>query len=236
LYICAFWAPGLPADPALAAQESADAFYADRANPSSARRAADLWSRAAAVNPRDFTSAWKLARVQYWIGGHVPAPERRAAYEHGVTAARQAIAIDADRAEGHFWLAANLGALAESSGIAGLKHRKAIRIALETVLRLDPAFQQGSADRALGRWYHKVPRLFGGSHRKAEEHLKASLKYNAHSTVTHYFLAQLYEDDGRVAEARAEIQKVIDAPSDPDWEPEDREYKMKARTLLSTLE
>ena len=46
------------------------------------------------------------------------------------------------------------------------------------VLKLDPAFQKGSADRALGRWYYKVPGLFGGSRKKSEEHLRKSLTYD----------------------------------------------------------
>ena len=50
----------------------------------------------------------------------------------------------------------------------------------------------GSADRALGRWYFKVPRLFGGNKKLAEEHLKASLTYNPDATISHYFLAELY--------------------------------------------
>ena len=76
--------------------------------------------------------------------------------------------------EGHFWIAANMGALAESFGMRqGLKYRGTIKDELLTVLKLDPAFQEGSADRALGRWYYKVPGLFGGSKQKSEEHLRA---------------------------------------------------------------
>jgi hypothetical protein len=129
-----------------------------------------------------------------------------------------------------------MGALAESFGIrAGLKYRKPIKEALETVLRLDAGFQHGSADRALGRWYFLVPRLFGGSHKESEAHLRASLRYNEHSTVSHFFLAELLLDDGRKAEARAELQKVLDAPTDPEWKPEDDEFKGKARRLLESL-
>jgi len=213
--------------------QTADALYADRANLESARRAAELWTAGLAANPRDFTTAWKLARADYWLGGHATASDRQMFYEAGIAAASKALALDASRPEGHFWTAANMGSLAESSGIrAGLKYRKQIKEELENVLRIDPTFQQGSADRALGRWYHKVPRLFGGSHAQAEQHLKASLQYNPGSTVTHYFLAELYQDDGRLAEARAEIQKVLDAPVDAEWAPEDRDYKDKARRLL----
>jgi len=129
-----------------------------------------------------------------------------------------------------------MGALAESFGLRqGLKYRKPIKEELETVLRLDPAFQQGSADRALGRWYFRVPGLFGGSHKAAEEHLRASLKYNANSTASHYFLAELYQADGRKEDARAEAQKVLDAPLDPEWTPEDREWKQKATAILAKL-
>ena len=81
-----------------------------------------------------------------------------------------------------------------------------------------------------------MPRLFGGSHKEAELHLKASLKYNDKSTVSHYFLAELYADDGRKAEARAECQKVLDAPVSEEWGPEDREWKEKAMKLLASLQ
>jgi hypothetical protein len=126
-----------------------------------------------------------------------------------------------------------MGGLAESFGLRqGLKYRKAIKEELETVLRLDPAFEQGSADRALGRWYFKVPGLFGGSNKDAESHLRASLHYNANSTASHFFLAEVLLDEGRTADARAELQKVIDSPVHPDWAPEDREFKAKAERLL----
>ena len=215
------------------AAQSADALYADRANLASARRAADMWTAALAADPRDFEAAWKLARADYWLGGHAPEAERRAFLERGIEAGRKAAAAQPTRPEGHFWIAANMGTLAESFGLRqGLKYRKPVKEALETVLRLDPAFQQGSADRALGRWYFKVPSLFGGSRKQAENHLRVSLKYNPHSTASHFFLAELLLDDGRKEEARTELQKVLDAAADPAWAPEDQEFKEKAKQLL----
>ena len=216
--------------------QSPDALYADRVNLASARRAADSWSAALAKNPKDFAAAWKLSRADYWLGGHAAQADQRGYYEAGIEAGRRASAIEPDKPDGHYWTAVNMGALAESAGLrAGLKYRKPIKTELETARRLAPAFLEGSADRALGRWYYKVPRLLGGSHKEAEEHLKASLRYKNDSTVTHYFLAELYADDGRTAEARMEIQKVLDAPIDRDWAPEDREWKTKAVQLLAAL-
>ncbi len=212
---------------------SPDELYADRTNLASAQAAADAWAAELVQRPSDFEAAWKLARADYWLGGHAPTSQRRAFLTRGIEAGRQAIAADPNRPEGHFWTAANMGALAEASGIRdGLKYRRPIKDELEWVLRVAPEFLQGSADRALGRWYFKVPALFGGSKARAEAHLRASLKYNPHSTASHFFLAELLLDQGRVADARAELQQVLDAPLDPEWTPEDREFKVKAQALL----
>jgi len=199
-----------------------------------AARAADLWAARLAATPADFEAAWKLSRARYYLGTNGAAEKRRAALDGGMDAARAAIALQPTRPEGHFWLAANMGALAESFGMSqGLKYRKAIKAELEEVLRLDPAYGQGSADRALGRWYYKVPGLFGGSNEKSEQHLRKSLTYDAHSTASWFFLAETLADTGRTADARAALQQVIDAPLSADWAPEDKGWKRLARARLA---
>jgi hypothetical protein len=236
LYITVFAA--IFAIPARAAQTAIDpdALYRDRERTASARAAADEWAARLAADPRDFESAWKLARACYWLGGRgVDRGARKRDLERGIAAADHAIAAAPDRPEGHFWRAANMGELAESFGLRqGLKYRGAIRAALETVLRIDPAFQQGSADRALGRWYFKVPGLFGGSRKRSEAHLRRSLTYNPHSTASRFFLAETLFAMDRDAEAVAELKALLAAPIDPDWAPEDREFKQKARALLAS--
>jgi tetratricopeptide (TPR) repeat protein len=251
-----------PGGQAATAAGDPDALYARRDNLASARQAAAIWESRLKQNPKDFESAWKLARALYWLGGHASDAERnspelrraseasraaapgggapgalsKALLEQGIAAGRTAVSLQPNRPEGHFWIAANMGTLAESFGLRqGLKYRGDIRDELLLVLKLDPAFQKGSADRALGRWYYKVPGLFGGSRKKSEEHLRKSLTYDPHSTASHYFLAEMLIADGRKDEARAELQKVIDAPFDPEWTPEDREFKQKAQRLLATL-
>ena len=156
--------------------------------------------------------------------------------ETGLAAANDAVSLNGARPEGHFWLAATMGALAESYGLRqGLKYRSRIKQALERVLAIDPAFMEGSADRALGRWYHKVPGLFGGSAAKAERHLRKSLTYSPHSTVSLFFLGELYQDQGRPAEARRFFQQVLEAPEHPEYGPEDRAFKAQARERLRAL-
>jgi tetratricopeptide (TPR) repeat protein len=211
----------------------ADRLYASRETLDRAREAAAIWSAKSAASAADFESAWKLARAQYWIGSHVPKDQARTEFEKGMDAARRASAAAPDRPEGYFWLAANMGGLAETQGIsAGLRYRTPIRETLERVLAIDPGWQQGSADRALGRWYYKVPRLFGGSKDKSEAHLRKALTYNPQSTATWSFLADTLFAQGRDADARAALRHVLDAPLDPSWAPEDREFKAKAQERL----
>ena len=193
-----------------------------------------IWEARLKAQPQDFESAWKLARARYWLGGHANSADARSILEEGITAAKTAATLKPERPEGHFWMAANMGALAESFGLRqGIKYRGAIKDALLTVLKIDPSFQQGSADRALGRWYYKVPGLFGGSKKQSEEHLRKSLTYAPQSTASHFFLAETLFELDRDADASAELQRVIDAPIDPDWAPEDREFKTSARERLA---
>lgn len=211
-----------------------DALYARREEAGFAARAADAWAARLAATPGDFEAAWKLSRARYYLGTTGPVDRRRSALDAGMEAARKAIALQASRPEGHFWLAANMGALAESFGMSqGLKYRKAIKAELEEVLRLDPGYEAGSADRALGRWYFKVPGLFGGSNEKSEQHLRKSLTYDPQSTASWYFLAETLEDMGRKADARIALQRVIEAPLNPEWAPEDRHWKALARARLA---
>jgi tetratricopeptide (TPR) repeat protein len=214
-----------------------DALYKDRETLTSAKKATDIWASRLAANAKDFDSAYKLAQARYWLGTNgLPEPERKGALEQGIAAARTAIALNPNRPEGHFWLAANMGALAESFGLRqGIKYRGQIKDALLTTLKLDPAFLDGSADRALGRWYFKVPGLFGGSNKQSEIHLRKSLTYNPNSVISHLFLAETLEDLGRAADARKECQAAIDAPLDPNWAPEDRRFKEQAKRLLQRL-
>ena len=184
-----------------------DRLYADREHLQSALDAAAIWESRLKANPKDFESAWKLARACYWLGGHVAEDGRRAQYERGIEAGRQASVLEPKRPEGYFWMAANMGAMAESFGLrAGIKYRGPVKKALETVLMLDPGFQQGSADRALGRWYQKVPGLFGGSKDKAVEHLQRSLTYDPARIQPRH----TYAVSARILDGRGQLAWVTD--------------------------
>src|SRR5690349_8277087 len=70
-----------------------DALYAQREDVGSARRAADVWASRLQADPKDFESAWKLARARYWLGGHASENERKTFLENGIAAGRAAAAL-----------------------------------------------------------------------------------------------------------------------------------------------
>ena len=184
----------------------------------------------------DYEAAWKLARVSYWLGTHGPEAERRAALERGLRAGEAATQLAANRPEAHFWLAANMGALAQSFGMRqGLKYRARIREELERVIAINPRWEEGLAEDALGRWYMEVPRLFGGSDQKAEEHLRRALAINPESRSALFDLADLLTSQNRKDEARALLKRAVDLPVDPEWAPEDQELSAKASAKLKQL-
>ena len=215
-----------------------DRLYADREQLASARQAADIWDARLAANPKDFESAWKLARACYWLGGHVPANEQRQQYERGIKAATRAMELQPERPEGHFWMAADMGAMAESFGLrAGIRYRGPIKKALETVLKIDPAYQQGSADRALGRWYFQsaslVRRQQGQSDRTPEAVADAT-RPEEHAPRISSSPKHISTWTGRMMPA-ARRSWCSMRRFDPDWTPEDREFKQKAKELLEKI-
>lgn len=192
-------------------QTDPDALYRQRADLDQARAAVAIWDQRLRRDGRDFEAAWKRARARYWIGTHVPDDEREDVLEQGMRSAEHAIRLMPDRPEGHFWLAATMGALAESGGImSGLRYRGRIKDEL-------------------------VPGLFGGSNAEAEKHLRQSLTYNPNSTSSLVFLAEVLVDEGRTADAIEVLKRAIAAPVDPEWAPEDAEFKAQARRMLDEI-
>lgn len=209
-----------------------DELYRQRTHRPNAQAAADIWEARAAT---DFEAAWKLARACYWLGTHGNEAERREGLERGVKAGELAARLGPDRPEGHFWAAASMGTLAEAFGMSqGLKYRARIKDALEKVIALQPGWQMGSAEAALGRWYARVPRLMGGNKGKAEALYKQALAIDPFNRLALLYYADLLEDD-KPAAARRLLQTVLEAPPVEEWGPEDADWAAKAKERLAKI-
>jgi tetratricopeptide (TPR) repeat protein len=86
-----------------------------------------------------------------------------------------------------------------------------------------------------GNVFMEVPRLAGGDRAKAEEHFKKGLEIDPRFTVLRVDLARLYIGDGRYAEARTELTRVLEERAPrmvADWTVKD---VPRARALLDSI-
>ena len=208
---------------------TARTWRARRRRPTSGRRG---WRRIRRTSNRP--GSWRGRATGSGTNG-LPEPERKAALEAGIAAGATAIALDAAAARRALlarrptWARSpNRSACGRASSIAG---RSATRC--EMTLKLDPAFLEGSADRALGRWYFKVPGLFGGSNKQVGDAPAqvAHLQPATASSRTSSWPRRSPTWAARTKRAR-KLQAALDAPLDPDWTPEDRRFKEQAKQLL----
>ena len=161
-------------------------------------------------------------------------PEKLDAYEQGRQAARRAAEIAPRNARAHFWYATNAGRWGQTKGVLrSLFLLPEVKRGMETALELDPRFPPAYV--LAGTVYYEVPGLFGGDLEKSERLFRAGLEVDARFTGLRVGLARTLIKRGRGAEARRELQAVLDekAPSNAaDWTLKDAPV---ARRLLAEL-
>ncbi|HEV8673063.1 MAG TPA: tetratricopeptide repeat protein [Methylomirabilota bacterium] len=178
-------------------------------------RARDILERAVTREP-SLDALLLLAWVHLaWADLRTQSPDAKlASYERGRDVAKQAIAGWPRSPEAHLWYAANLGRWAITKG----KLRAAfllgdLKRAIETVLELDPNHVGGLA--LAGSFYLETPGFMGGDVAKAEGYERKALALDPHFTRARVELAKCLVEQRRYADARQELQRVLDesAPS-----------------------
>jgi len=110
-----------------------------------------------------------------------------------------------------------------------------IRSEMETVLRLDEGYQNGSAHMVLGLVYLKAPGLLGGDSHKAVEEMEKGLHFGEGNAFLRLHLAEAYQAVGRKADARKQLEAILSMTPDPDYLPEYKEAAAEARRMLDSL-
>ena len=226
------------ADTASAAEDirNADQLYAQRADLNQLRRGIVSLRQALTVDPGNYEAAWKLSKFNYYLATHTDdTKERDNAFGDGVTAGKTAVQLQNEKPDGHFWLGANYGAAAEHSSIEGLATVDDIKNEMETVLRLDEGYQDGSAYMVLGLVYLNAPGIVGGDPKKAVEQMEKGLRFGEPNAFLHLHLAEAYRKVGRNDDARRELQKILSMNPDPNYLPEYKEASADAQKLLGQI-
>ena len=213
----------------------ADKLYAQRGESlDRVREAISFLRLARSRDNRNYEATWKLSRAAYYLGAHgkEEAP-RLEAFREGIQAGELAKQFGPESPEVHFWHGANLGGRARLQGpIYALASVAEIRRDMETVIRLDEGFQAGSAYLALGSMDLELPEMLGGNDERAVEVLERGLAFGANNALLRVKLAEAYLKLKRPADARRQLQAVLQMKPSPDYLPEYREAAAQARKLL----
>jgi tetratricopeptide (TPR) repeat protein len=215
--------------------KQADDFYRERADLARLREAIAVLKRARRADAENFEAAWKLAQANYFLGKNASdAKESEKAFAEGATAARAAIRLQPEKADGHFWLGANLGGEAEKSPFTkGITAVGEIRAAMEKVIEIEPSYQGASAYDALAQIELKSG-FAGGKAEKALEYLEKGLALDKNNAYLYLHLAEAYLALNRDAEAKKQIDFLLKMKPNPDFLPEYKDAERQAKKLLET--
>jgi tetratricopeptide (TPR) repeat protein len=230
-------APANPTETAAEYISQADRLYTQREDLIRVRQAIILLGQAVIADPGNYDASWRLAKFNYYLATHTDnSGERDKAFRDGIEAGKTAVELQGEKPDGHFWLGAIYGASAQASSIAGLANVDDISNEMETVLRVDEGYQDGSAYMVLGLVYLNEPKIIGGDPQKAVELMEKGLRFGKANAFLHLHLAEAYLKVGRTADARRELKAVISLPPDQNYLPEYKEAAGEARKLLEKPE
>jgi hypothetical protein len=150
--------------------------------------------------PSDYETAWKLARLVYFVGNFgvgknrfVKTEEGVKLFNYGAKAGELAAKLEPGSVEGHYWYAVDLGSYGLAKGIiASASNAKPGMKALEVAKGIDASYQNYGSSRVLGRYYNELPGLFGGDKDKALILMLEATKMAPKARVNWVFLGRYY--------------------------------------------
>ena len=204
-------------------------------DPTTIERARDLLE-AALGRERQPDTLVTLSFVYFLIGEvrATTADDKLAAYDKGREIGKRAVELAPRNPEAHVWYGINTGRWGQTKGIMrSLFLLPTVREEVDATLALDPRNLRALA--LSGNVFFEVPRIAGGDREKAEQQFRKALEIDPHFTVARIDLARVLIATGRQADARRELQRVIDERqpnSIADWTVKDLP---RARELLESI-
>lgn len=198
-------------------------------------RARDLLQSALARD-RQVDTMVMLSYVHFLYGDvrATTTEDKLAAYDRGREIGKRAVELAPRNPEAHVWYGINTGRWGLTKGVMrSLFLLPTVRQEVDATLALDP--QNLRALALSGNVFLEVPGLFGGDREKAEQQFRKALELDPRFTVARVDLARVLIATRRYADARRELQRVIDEPtpnSVADWTVKDLP---RARELLESI-
>ncbi len=178
----------------------------------------------------------RLADVYLDLGDD-PALEqskRRAAYEEGAKAAREAIEVQERNAEAHYLYAANLGSSAQLTGLmASALTVQELKRHVDRALDLHP--NHAAALHMKGMILEELPWVLGGDAEGALTHLRRAVAANPSYVHARLDLAKAYMKRKDPAAARKELDAILSRPLSATASASNRRYWEEAQRLRNAL-
>ncbi len=160
--------------------------------------------------------------------------EKLAAYGRGREVAQRAVELAPRNHDAHLWYAINTGRWGQAKGMfRSMFLLPTIREEIDILFQLNP--RSIRAHSLAGNVFLRLPAIFGGDREKAEAHFRKALEIDPRFTVARVDLAQVHIDNGKYAEARRELRRVLaeDSPTIvADWTVKD---VPRAREMLDAI-
>jgi tetratricopeptide (TPR) repeat protein len=212
--------------------ERADALYFARDDKENVRACLRLLDAAPA--PLDYEILWRLGRALFFLGQESAGRDQsRAAHQRALPFCLEAVALEPQRVEGHFWLGVNRALLAQLSNLfrAPLLALQASR-SLRRAAQIDAAYHAAGPLRVLARLETHLPSILGGGTTRARAHFEKALSLAPQNTVTRIYFAELLIKTGDTHQAQRELQAILNTQHDPAWAFETARDKRLAGEML----
>lgn len=237
----------------------------DVANPHEIDEAIRLYREAVALAPRDMITLARLMRALHFKGAYtgLGLEEKKAVFDEGRKLGQAAVdrlEAEARAARGYsriealrlvkgapalyLWTAAHWGEWglargkfsAARSGVAGK-----LRDLAQTVIDMDPLYEDAAGYRLLGRLHSEAPKIIfitgWVSHEKGLEYLRRAYQASPEHPVNRFFLAEgiLDHEPPNRSDALHLLELCANTPPRPETVLEDRRYALRAREELARL-
>jgi tetratricopeptide (TPR) repeat protein len=147
------------------------------------------------TNTNDTEAAWKFGQACFdWADFAKTNDQRESIAGEGIAACRQLIARDPKSAPGHYYLAMNLGQLAQTKTLGALRIVDEMEREFKGARELDAKVDYAGPDRGLGLLYFEAPGWPAsiGSKSKARQHLQRAAQLAPGYPENHICLLEAY--------------------------------------------
>lgn len=195
-----------------------------------------LLAQGRSEDPRHERCLYLWSRIHVQKGDNAEAKsDKFSLYERSKAIADTLRELSPDNPFGQMWWAVAQGRIGQIRGVMNsLFMVPTLKKSFSRVLELDPGHT--TAYDAYGVLYYELPGIFGGSLAKSEQYFKTGLEIDPDYTVLRLDLAKVYIRQKRWAEAREQLNELVET-TDPAF-PADfvLDDKPEALELLEQLE